>query len=358
LAAQLDDMLDLVCIGTIGDVVDLSGENRGLVASGLAVLRASKRPGLLSLAETARLNPGAATARDVAFIIAPRLNASARLQHGQLSLDLLRAPSRDVALPIALEIEALNRRRRQFTHEAVDAAVQFLGRRVETDRILVAVGSWIPGVSGLVASQLKERFGRPSVAICDRPPDGAAHADDDCVGSARSILGFDITSALQAVHGHLCRFGGHAGAAGFTLKRSSIPAFTDQLNIYAANILQPEDIGPRLKVDALLSVSDFTPDLRKQLERFEPCGQGNPQPLFLLQNVLPVPGSVREWENERFSFRIAGPSITIQGAGSGRILSTLLMAARPVDIVCNLRPSPDKQATMRIAMLDARAATP
>lgn len=352
-ATALDKFLDLVCLGTTADVVDLIGENRCLVAQGLNVLREMERPGLKSLAGAAKIDPRRLTARDVAFILAPRLNAAARLEHGKLSLHLLRAPSCDEAAPFAEKLEALNIRRRQLTEEAVREAIEFLASRVETDSILVAPGDWMAGISGLVASRLKEQFGRPALAIAV-PPD--SHPEDGCVGSARSVTGFDITQALYAAAGRLERFGGHAGAAGFTVKRDQIDALQHALNAYAIEHLSPELIGPRLEIDAHLNLQDLTPELGKQIERFEPCGQGNPPPLFLMQGISPLPGSLRSFENDRYAFRIEGTRGPVRVSGKGVRVPAAFGQGLPCDLVCHIVPDHRSPILFGLSAVDGRPA--
>jgi len=385
-AEEIDSMLDLVCLGTVADVVDLTGENRCLVARGLTKIQSLARPGIRSLAGAASLAPGRITAKDVAFVLAPRINAAARLEHGVLSHDLLCAPSCEAAAPLAARLEALNRERRRLTVEAVDYACLTLEESMDGQLILAAVGGWLTGISGLVASQIRERYGRPALAISTRAfsdvtsesaaaislctarspaalSDGAVPANTICIGSARSIPGFDITAALGAAHEHLEGYGGHAGAAGFSVRYGAIPALEESLNRYASTTLSPDDIAPRLAVDASLTPDELTAEFAAQLERFEPCGSGNAAPTFLIRGACILPGSTRVYglddkssRGDRFSYRIQGPCGPIRVTAQGVEMLRSAVHGSPLDLVCHALPDHRSAARIKLAALDARAA--
>jgi single-stranded-DNA-specific exonuclease len=355
---DLDALLDLVCLGTIADIVDILGENRLLVARGLGCLREMRRPGLLCLAEAARLTPGSLTARDVAFALAPRINAAARLQHGKLSLQLLRADCLQDAAPLAAELERLNQHRRQITDTAVRLACQMLAGQSPEERVLVAAGHWISGISGLIASQLKDRFGRPALAISDLTAPEDARGDDPLVGSSRSISGFDITGALSAAGHRLVRFGGHSGAAGFTVLRRDLPGLKADLESVAQASLSDDEVGPRYEIDALMAPQDLGPALFDQLDRLEPCGQGNPPGIFLLSPVAAIPGSVRSYEEERYACRFLTSAGPVRASGHGEANAALLRSGSQASLVCQIHPDVRSPARLKLTILDARPATP
>jgi single-stranded-DNA-specific exonuclease len=275
--AELEGWLDLVAVGTVADVVSLRDENRTLVARGLKRLNPAARIGLSALIQRAGLADGEITARSVGYALAPRLNATGRLEDATVSLDLLLTDDVGVARTLANDLEQANLQRQQLTSAAVELARVELDRREERDGklpnvLLVASPEFPSGVVGLVAGRLVEMFSRPAVV--------AEIRDGKVRGSARSIEGFHLANAFDKCGAWLERQGGHAMAAGFTTGIEDWPHFQAELERVAARELTDDDLEPRLKADAILHPRVLPSDVLSLLDCLEPCGQDNRRPLF------------------------------------------------------------------------------
>ena len=265
--------LDLVAVGTVADLAPLQNENRGLVAAGLDRLNSGARPGLQALAERAGLAPGRITANALGFSLGPRLNAAGRLASAGEAVKLLMAKPGSEAGQFAENLDRLNRERQRLTYEMLDQAKRsFSSIRPVGNLIVAADPSFHEGVVGLVAGRLADEFHRPALV--------ARMQADTIRGSARSIPEFHITSALDQCADLLDRFGGHAAAAGFGLKAANWEAFIQRLDRIAGVALGGQDLRPRLSLDAVLDFDQLTDGLMDFIEKLEPCGEGNPHPLF------------------------------------------------------------------------------
>lgn len=267
------DLLDLVALGTVADLAPLLGENRSLVQRGLAELNKPRRPGIQALLEEAKLAPGKIDATAIGFVLGPRINAAGRLAHANLSYDLLTAPDTLTARPLAEELAALNRERQNLTLEKFELARE----RIATERpdrylYLVSDPDFPPGIVGLVAGRLAEELYRPALV--------AQVGDEETHGSARSILEFNITGALDDCRDLLVRHGGHAAAAGFAVRNENLEALRQRLEAIAARELAGRELTPSLAVDAVVALGDLDRAIVEQLRQLEPCGYGNPQPSF------------------------------------------------------------------------------
>ncbi|MGB4443412.1 MAG: single-stranded-DNA-specific exonuclease RecJ [Dethiobacteria bacterium] len=270
-----EGLLDLVALGTAADVVPLLGENRVLVACGLEQLKRSPRIGLQALAEAADLQPGQIDSYALTFILAPPLNAAGRLGEADPAIRLLLEQDEARAKRLALALHRTNRQRRDTEMQILEEAEAMLAedQRAGGEPVITLAGAgWAHGVIGIVASRLVERFYRPVVLI--GLDDGTGR------GSARSIPGFNITAALSSCTPLLERFGGHAQAAGFTIKEAHVVELRDKLNRYAAPRLKKEQLCPMLELDTVLQPPEIGLDLARQLAQLEPFGTGNPLPLF------------------------------------------------------------------------------
>ncbi|HLH27024.1 MAG TPA: single-stranded-DNA-specific exonuclease RecJ [Chloroflexota bacterium] len=265
-----NDLLDLVALGTLADMVPLLGENRSLVARGLRVLRDGRRPGLRALAAAAGVELSHLTAQQAAFFLAPRLNAAGRMGEATDAYALLVAPDEATAAPLAERLNQLNRERQRAVGDGVNAAWQQAS--ADAPAIIVA-GDYAPGIAGLVASRLTEETGRPCVVL--------ERGDEYCKGSARGPEGFHLAAALQQCADLLVKFGGHAQAAGMTLRTAHLPAFAERLQGLAAAALGPTPPLPRRRVDGALSLRAINWEFGEALQALEPYGTGNPVPLFL-----------------------------------------------------------------------------
>src|SRR5437870_1843896 len=266
--------LDFVALATVADVVPLTGENRILVRHGLKVLADSHWPGVRALVEAAGLAGKPLRAGHVGFILAPRLNAAGRIGDANDGLRLLLTEDPAEAARLARELETLNARRQALDQRILDEAIEATDRTLAPDdrALVLAADGWHPGVIGIVASRLVERYGRPAFLIGWEGETGR--------GSGRSIAGFDLHAALHRVGGCLEKYGGHTMAAGLTIRRSRFREFRVAFLQIARELLAPDDLVPAQRVDLELPLGLVSDELEKLMRHLEPCGPGNPAPVF------------------------------------------------------------------------------
>ncbi|MGH7994064.1 MAG: single-stranded-DNA-specific exonuclease RecJ, partial [Limisphaerales bacterium] len=280
-AAEFDlrPLLDLVALGTIADLVPLTGENRILVSAGLQRLNTTQRPGLVALKKAAQSPPVLGT-YDVGFQLAPRLNAAGRLETAEESLRLLLAPTLAEATPLAQNLDARNRERQKIERgiaEEVTGAVR-AKFNPETDFVIVEGRLlWHIGVVGIVASRVLQEFYRPTIII--------GGEGGEWRGSGRSIAGFDLAAALRECGHLLVRHGGHAMAAGLSIQPDKIDALRERLNELARHALKPENLQPLIRLDAEVGLDEMTLEMLHELSRLKPTGQGNPGVQFCARNL-------------------------------------------------------------------------
>ncbi|HKW42268.1 MAG TPA: single-stranded-DNA-specific exonuclease RecJ [Gemmatimonadales bacterium] len=274
--------LDLVALATVADVVSLTGENRILVRHGLKLLADSRWTGVRALVDAAGLSGRPLKAGHVGFILAPRLNAAGRIGDANDGLRLLLSDDPDAAAAIARDLETLNARRQELDQRILDEAVELAERalRPEDRALVLAADTWHPGVIGIVASRLVERYGRPTFLV---GWDGAIGR-----GSGRSIVGFDLHAALHRVGHHLEKYGGHTMAAGLTISRDRYEAFRIAFLEVAGELLGPDDLVPAQRVDLELPLGLVSDELEKLMRHLEPCGPGNPAPVFGVRHARAV----------------------------------------------------------------------
>ena len=273
---NLKEALDLVALGTIADVVPLTGPNRVLVHFGLLELAKGNRPGVLALKGVAGLS-GAVTAGDVGFKLGPRINAAGRLDDASVGVRLLLTDDLTEARRLAEQLDRANRERQELqTRIAADAIARAekLGPPEERRSLVVSAPDWHAGVVGIVAARLVERFHRPALVLAE---DGETSISK---GSGRSVEGFHLYDALAACSPHLQKFGGHKHAAGVTLSTRDIPALAAALEEQARKQLRPEQLTPKVRIDARLHPGELDLALAQQLQRLAPFGAGNPEPVF------------------------------------------------------------------------------
>jgi single-stranded-DNA-specific exonuclease len=273
-------LLDLVALGTVADMMPLLGENRTLVTHGLAQLNQTGRPGLVALLQNSDLRPGAVDTGAISFRLAPRINAAGRLAHARLAYRLLRTHDPVEAYTLTQELEALNEERQRLTREAQQVAEEQVAEQAAANQPLLVVASphFKPGIVGLVAGKLVERFYRPAIVI----EQGAAESR----GSARSIAELDISAALDEVSPLLVRHGGHKRAAGFTVPTDRLEEFTTALcEVVARELSHHGELRPNLAVDAAVPCEALNWGLQEQFARLEPTGYENPLPLLLSRQV-------------------------------------------------------------------------
>lgn len=268
--------LDIVTLGTIADMVPLTGVNRTLLRRGLTELGASTRPGVVALKQVAGIPEGAVTAGQVGFRLGPRINAAGRIDYGIKVVELLTTQSTEVALRIAQELDAHNSERRAVEAAVLEEALErasVLADNGSRHSLVVAGEGWHPGVLGIVASRLVERYYRPTVVIGFNGSEGK--------GSARSIRGFHLVDGFRGCAEHLVKFGGHEYAGGLSISADKLDCFAEAFEAVARQRLTAEDLRPLLELDGALDFSQIGMALLRELEVLKPFGVGNPEPLFM-----------------------------------------------------------------------------
>jgi single-stranded-DNA-specific exonuclease len=272
---NLREVLDLVALGTIADVVPLVGANRILVRAGLEELRRERRPGVRALKRVAGVPAGApVTAGQVGFRLAPRINAAGRLDDAGRGVRMLLARDDGEAGPLAEALDRENRARQEIERRILEEALADAAAHVAGGArgLVLFRDGWHPGVVGIVAARVVERFHRPAVLV--------GIADGVGKGSGRSIEGFHLHEALAACAGHLERFGGHRHAAGVTVDPRALPAFREAFERHAAERLREEDLVPRTRLEGFVDAEGLDERAAADLERLAPFGAGNPEPVF------------------------------------------------------------------------------
>ena len=273
--ADESNWLDLVAIGTVADLAPLLGENRKLVAEGLAVLNEVRRPGIAALMGVSGLQAGLMTAESIGFALGPRINAAGRLAHAYDAARLLIASNSGTAQEAARTLDELNRKRQTLTRQLSARAEQMVDPSAPI--IIAADPEFKSGIVGLVASRIAEKHYRPAIIM--------EQGEHESRGSCRSIPEFHITHALDEVADLLVRHGGHAQAAGFTILNEHVPEFIARITQIACDKLAGQELRPSLSIDADLPLSDVDWALQGTLEQLEPTGYHNPSPLLLSRSV-------------------------------------------------------------------------
>ncbi|MFA4889482.1 MAG: single-stranded-DNA-specific exonuclease RecJ [Candidatus Omnitrophota bacterium] len=326
--SMLLDDLDLVCLGTIADSVPLTGENRVIAKEGLRRLPQTKKAGLQILMENAGIKDKKFTSTYVSFILAPRLNASGRMDTAEVSLNLLLSASRQQAIGLAGIIEGHNRQRQKVESRVLEEAEALINQEINFKQqkiIVLAKEGWHHGVLGIVASKIADRFLRPAIVI--------SLNDGLCKGSGRSINNFHLFEALLSCKQFLSGFGGHSHAVGLVITKDNIDGFKRSINKLAREKLTLEDLLPALDVDMELALSDLNEGLIAELERLEPFGKGNPEPLFFTRNLL-LKGEVRSLGRQTLKFQVTDGKVVFQAIGFGMSsLRDSLLAAEKIDLV-------------------------
>lgn len=273
-----EPLLEFVALGTVADVGPLEQENRFLVKRGLERINRTDNLGIRALAASARMKMGAIDTESLSFGIIPRLNVAGRLGSAGISLELLTTDSEDKARSLAGEIEGKNRERQELTRHAIAEAERQIEEQAETPRILMVKSpEWIPGVLGLIAGRLSEKYYRPAIAV--------SLGEHTSRASARSIPEFDIVDALRRSAHLFDRHGGHPQAAGFTIPTASLPELERSITSFAAEKLDGHDLAPSLDIDCEVQLSAFTPKNFDFIQSLAPFGKVNPAPVFLTRGV-------------------------------------------------------------------------
>ncbi len=293
-----NEYADLAAIGTIADVMPIVDENRLIVTMGLKMIESTKRLGLSALIDAANAPAPSAvqipkkrkiTSSFIGYGIAPRINAAGRISTATKAVELLLADTEEQARAYAQELCDINRQRQIEENRIADQAYQKIEHNFdpENDRVIVIEDdNWQHGIIGIVASRITERYGLPSLLISfDGATRGYPGPDDLGKGSGRSVKGMNLVNALTHCEDQLFKYGGHELAAGFSIERDKIPAFTKRINEYAKEVLNEENLVVCLEADYELSLRDITMKFAQEIYRLEPFGVANPVPQFILRNV-------------------------------------------------------------------------
>jgi len=326
-------LLDATCfaaLGTIADVVPLLGENRVLATYGLKGLSGTEHVGLRALLASAGMVGKKLEAYDVGFVLGPRLNAAGRMGHARLAVEMLTGASVERSGEIAQYLEEQNTERRKVQDEITAQAVEM----VESDGLAapgrhgIVVGSegWHGGVIGIVASRLVGRFGRPAIVF--------SFSEASAQGSARSIDGFNMHTALTACGDHIEGFGGHAMAAGLTIDRRKFDAFSDAFVGYASSHISDEQLTPVLKIDAVTTLASLSYDTVHNLSKMAPFGRGNAAPVMVVKDcrVLTAPRRIGR-SGATISMTLGHEAASLRAVGFGMgDLAEMLVGVNSVDV--------------------------
>jgi single-stranded-DNA-specific exonuclease len=297
--------LDLVALGTAADIVPLLDENRILVSYGLKMINSNPRPGLAALIRICGLSKQAITVNFIVFMLAPRLNAVGRISNAKKAVHLLTSTSPQQAKNIAQILDSENQKRKNIDDLTFKEAEELIGEQSDFDKthvIVLAKEDWHLGVIGIVASRIAEKYNRPTVLISIKAGIGKA--------SARSNLSFNIFSSFQRMENLLISYGGHACAAGMSIKAENIDTFRKEINKIAAKTLNLPGIYPLLLVDAIVSLNDYNAEFLKWLNVLAPYGPLNMRPVFVTKN-LELSGQVNKIGKNHLKFKVKEKSMVI-----------------------------------------------
>ncbi|MCK5014539.1 MAG: single-stranded-DNA-specific exonuclease RecJ [Candidatus Omnitrophica bacterium] len=278
--SESEKILDLAAIGTIADVVPLRGENRIFVKSGLPKINTTTNKGLLALLDVAKIKGKKLSPFHIGFVLGPRINAAGRMDSAQTSLDLFLSNDSDEAYDLAKALDRHNVQRQKIQAEIVDEAFEIVEQEVNfKDERVIVLGKegWHKGVLGIVASRLADKYYRPAIVISIE--DGVG------IASARSINGFHLHEALSSCAEYLENFGGHAGAAGLTIKEENIDPFRALINEVARETLEVKKLLPTITIDCEIPLSSISMKLAEIIDSMQPFGEGNPPPIFCSRQI-------------------------------------------------------------------------
>ncbi|MEK6756076.1 MAG: single-stranded-DNA-specific exonuclease RecJ, partial [Bacteroidota bacterium] len=328
----LRQYLDLVTLATTADIVRLTGENRVLAKQGLELINSNPRPGLHALIETSGLKLGTITTGQIVFVLAPRINAVGRLGDASRAVELLTCDSYTHALQLAQVFEEENRNRRKIDEDTFLEAQELVEKYSDAENeeaIILHQETWHPGVIGIVASRLVERYYRPTIMMTT--VDGVAK------GSARSVAGFDIYQALKRCEDKLVQFGGHRYAAGLSVEVERLDEFKEAFKLVAKELLTDELLTPEIRIDAEISLNEITPKFVRILSQFAPFGPGNMRPVFVTRGVeLYGQPRIVGKNHLKFKVKMNGQVFDAIGFSLGGLIKKLGNARRTVDLAFSL----------------------
>ncbi len=353
--SRLMPLLDLCAVSIAADIVPVTDENRILAYHGLKILNQNPSTGLKAIIDICGLNNREIAMSDIVFKIGPRINASGRIENGRESVDLLVEKEFSHALEKAKHIDCYNEQRKDIDKQMTEEANQIVAR-LESQRhrssIVLYDENWKKGVIGIVASRLTEIYFRPTVVLTR---DG-----DLATGSARSVTGFDVYSAIKSCRDILLNFGGHTYAAGLTLKWDDIPEFRKRFQKYVDNHIQPEQTEAILNIDTVIDFKDITKRLHNDLKKFSPFGPCNPKPIFCTVGVYDYGTSKvvgREQEHIKLELVDSKSSNVVNGIAFGQSASArYIKSKRSFDIAYTLEDNVFKKNMVQLQIEDIRPA--
>ncbi len=327
-----DDLIDIVAVGTIADVVPMLHENKLIVKKGLEKINSSPSLGIKTLIDAAGLARGEISTWNIIYGIAPRINAAGRLDTANSCVDLLITDDVNKALNIAYVLETQNRKRQSIDNNILKEALSIVNKKFKPENdytIVLAKEDWHPGVIGICASRIMERYYRPTIML--------SIIDGIGKGSARSIPEFDIYSALKECSEYMIEFGGHKLAAGMTIKKENIERFVNQFEEIASKKLSLDILIPKLKIDGYIVLDDINDEIIRMLKYLEPYVPVNEKPLFASRN-LQVVGEPRVLNNNHLKFRVRDQYIVFDaiGFGLGKLKNRLVNKDKNPDMVFHI----------------------
>ncbi|MFH1898006.1 MAG: single-stranded-DNA-specific exonuclease RecJ [Candidatus Desantisbacteria bacterium] len=341
-------LLALAAIGTVADIVPITGENRIIVKHGLKILSSTREPGLVSLLEVSGIRGKVIDTADVGFKLGPRLNASGRMEDAALSLELLLSISHHEAIRLAKILDEKNTLRQQIQKEVFEEAKQLAGHRDNKKVIVVAKDDWHQGVLGIVASKLVNEYGCPAIVI--------SYDNENGKGSGRSIPQFHLLNGLTKCDGFLQTYGGHKHAAGLGIKKEQVDEFRKAINVYADEVLTDEDMVQAINVFAV-DLEEVTPKLVFELENLlSPFGIGNPRPIFSSSSVE-ITDMPRIVGNNHIKMKISSGNRQIDtiGFGLGEVWNSISANRKKLQIAYRPQMNEwDGMSTLQLSLKDIK----
>jgi len=326
-----DNYLDLTALGTIADVVPLTDENRIIVKNGLSKINKSSNFGIQALIEASGLKDKEINPGKVSFILAPRINASGRVDSAEVSLNLLLSENYDEAKQLAGRLNTHNRLRQKIEEDVLKEAMDLIERSInfkDHHVIVLSKEDWHVGVLGIVASKIAEKFFRPTIIISLKNGVGK--------GSGRSIAGFHLFDALLECKKHLKEFGGHSHAVGLNIETKKLDGFISDLNDIAKQRIELDDLRPVLEIDAQLPLALLNQRLAEDIKRLEPFGMGNPKPIFC-SHSLTVKSQPSILGRDTIKFWVTDGERTYEAIGFGlKDLAPYIEPSRKIDLAYSL----------------------
>ena len=351
--SRLIPLLDFCAVSIAADIVPVTDENRILAFHGLKQLNQSPSTGLKAIIDICGLSGRELSMSDIVFKIGPRINASGRMENGKESVDLLVEKDFPTAFNMAKHINEYNEQRKDIDKQMTEEANQIVARlesQKHRSSIVLYDEGWKKGVIGIVASRLTEIYFRPTVVLTR---DG-----EFATGSARSVTGFDVYSAIKSCRDLLVNFGGHTYAAGLTLRWDDIPEFRRRFHQYVDEHIQPEQTEPILNIDAMLDFKDISKRLHNDLKRFSPFGPDNPKPIFCTTGVYDYGTSKvvgREQEHIKLELVDSKSSSVLSGIAFGQSASVrYIKSKRAFDIAYTLEDNVFKRSQVQLQIEDIR----